>query len=156
MDVLLFYFEFVYFWSCWVFAAQALLQLCRAETPGAVLGGSLGVLPSCGRGWRGAALLWGRASQGAPLLWGGASQGASLVGGAYQGAALLWAGLAGATLLWAGLLGCCPLVGGPSRGAALLQGGAGGGAGFSSFCREPHRCGFRSLERRLSIWDAQA
>ena len=59
MDVLLFYFEFVYVWSCWVFfAVQALLQLCRAETPGAVLGGSLGVLPSCGRGFSVAALLW--------------------------------------------------------------------------------------------------
>ena len=59
MDVLLFYFEFVYVWSCWVFfAPQALLQLCRAETPGAVLGGSLGVLPSCGRGFSVAALLW--------------------------------------------------------------------------------------------------
>ena len=181
MDVLLFYFEFVHFLSCWVFiAAQALLQRCQAEAPGAVLGGLLEVLPSrgvgplrvlpscgagllevlpsCGRGWWGAALLWGGAPRGAALLWGGASRGASLSwGGASRGAALLWAGLLG-VLPSRGvvLLEVLPSCRRGCQGAAFLRGGAVGGAGFSSFRRGLGRRDFRSLQRRLSSWDAQA
>ena len=192
MDVLLFYFEFVHFLSCWVFiAAQALLQRCQAEAPGAVLGGLLEVLPSrgvgplrvlpscgagllevvpsCGRGFSGCYPLVGGASQGAALLWGGAPRGAALLwGGASRGASLSWGGASrGAALLWAGLLGVLPSRGVvllevlPScrrgcQGAAFLRGGAVGGAGFSSFRRGLGRRDFRSLQRRLSSWDAQA
>ena len=98
--------------------------------------GLLRVLPSCGRGWWGCCPLVGRAS------W---------------GAALLRVGLIGVLPS----CGVVPLEVLPScrrdcQGAAFFRGGAVGGAGFSSFRRGLGRRDFRSLERRLSSWDAQA
>lgn len=126
MDVLLFILNLFIFGHAGSSLRRRSPPAVRAETPGAVLGGSLGVLPLWAGGWRGAALLWGRAS-GCSLLWAGLLR--VLCGWGLSRGAALWAGLVGCYPCGRGF-GCCP-CGRGFGGAALLWGGASGCCPFA-------------------------
>lgn len=146
--------------------AQALLQLCPSGDPWSGAGRVSWGAPSCGRAGRVLPSCGARASQVLPLVGRGFS--GCFCGWGLSGCALLWAGAGGvlpscgrgfsvAALLWAGFFSVLPSCGsGASRGCCPLAGRSWWGRRLQLFPRDPHRCGFRSVERRLSIWDAEA